>query len=153
MCELLKAAKSSKLGNGSMKGNECPLWLTVRATSDMRTGSLKDGIILNYCQPECADSAYPHTFGLKCAFMCLHYLVQLYELGVGPRHLDGYLHYVLLLWHDGTSGLYCCSAAADVGGGGAGVRKKERREFAFAIKTNIHSIIILFSPITGLLGN
>lgn len=34
---------------------------------------------------------------------CVCYLVQLYELGVGPRHLDGYLHYVLLLWHVDTS--------------------------------------------------
>lgn len=37
--------------------------------------------------------------------MYVLYLVQLYELGVGPRHLDGYFHYVLLLWHRGTSGL------------------------------------------------
>lgn len=41
----------------------------------------------------------------------MHYLVQLYELGVGPGHLDGYLHYVLLLRHDGTSWLHCYSAA------------------------------------------
>lgn len=38
-----------------------------------------------------------------CACVCVYYLVQLYKLGIGPRHLDGYLHYVLLLWHFGTS--------------------------------------------------
>lgn len=44
-------------------------------------------------------------------YKCVHYLVQLYELGVGPGHLDGYLHYVLLLRHDGTSWLHRYSAA------------------------------------------
>ncbi len=36
----------------------------------------------------------------------MYYLVQLYELGVGPRHLDGYLHDVLLLRHAGSSRLH-----------------------------------------------
>lgn len=35
--------------------------------------------------------------------VCVYYLVQLYELGVGPRHLDRYLHYIFLLRHVGSS--------------------------------------------------
>lgn len=42
--------------------------------------------------------------------MC-DYLVQLYELGVGPGHLDGDLHDVLLLRHDDPSWLHRYSAA------------------------------------------
>lgn len=43
------------------------------------------------------------VFACASVHAYVHYLIQLYELGIGPRHLDGYLHYVLLLRHVGTS--------------------------------------------------
>lgn len=120
--------RGSAAWKDATKGKKFPWWFAVRANSQLEKSENRQtpetphiydtkmilSSITNQNNKLHSSSTFTRIWSLKQSIfeiVCVHYLVQLYELGVGPRHLDSYLHYVLLLWHVGTSWLHQAPAA------------------------------------------